>query len=102
MGWPPEEARSLRTAYGAAGQTGYWRQRLALTQRRADREFVPATEIALCYAQLGERDTAFEWLDRAARNREYQLLWLKVLALWDPLRADPRFGVLLRRIGLPE
>ncbi len=99
-GRPPEEAWSLRAAYQAAGQRGYWRQRLALA-RRAARELVPATEIALCDAQLGERDQAFEWLDRAEKDREGALLWLKVLAQWDPLRPDPRFGALLKRIGLP-
>ena len=48
---------------------------------------------------LGENDNAFAELNKAYTNREYFLVWLKVDPRLDSLRADPRFGDLLRRVG---
>jgi hypothetical protein len=55
---------------------------------------------AVLYAALGERDTAFEYLERAFEERDPMLLAVKVDPACDPLRSDPRFDELLRRIGL--
>jgi TolB-like protein/Tfp pilus assembly protein PilF len=63
--------------------------------------FVPALWFALIYAGLEEREQAFTWLERAVAERFNRLAYLKVEALWDPLRSDPRFADLLRRVGFP-
>jgi DNA-binding winged helix-turn-helix (wHTH) protein/TolB-like protein/tetratricopeptide (TPR) repeat protein len=55
---------------------------------------------ALCYALLGERDRAFEFLEKAYARREVEVLTLAVEPEWDELRADPRFQNLINRIGL--
>jgi Flp pilus assembly protein TadD len=60
----------------------------------------PAAAIALIYGQLGDPDNAFRWLDRAVEQRSSFLLFIKVSPRVDPLRADPRYRQLLRRIGL--
>jgi len=62
--------------------------------------FVPALLFALVYAGLDDRDQAFSWLEKAYEERFYRLAYLKVEALWDPLRSDPRFADLLRRVGI--
>jgi TolB-like protein/Tfp pilus assembly protein PilF len=62
--------------------------------------YIPATNIAVVYAGLGEKETAFKWLDTAVQQRSFQLQWLKVDPRWDDLRNDPRFGDLLKRVGL--
>ena len=54
------------------------------------------------YAALGEKDKAFEWLDRMYEDRKGMLIWLKVDPGLDPLRSDPRFRELARRVGLPQ
>ncbi len=59
-----------------------------------------AIHVAADYALLGERGKAFEWLSRAVREREGYLIWLKVDDRFEALRSDPRFRVLLHRIGL--
>ena len=56
--------------------------------------------IASIYAGLGEKDAAFEWLNKAAELRFGPLIYLKVNPIWDNLRSDPRFQVLLSRVGL--
>ncbi len=64
--------------------------------------FFPPYEIALIYAGLGEKDQAFEWLQKAYEER-YPWLGeeLKAQPRLDTLRSDPRFRDLVRRIGLP-
>jgi DNA-binding winged helix-turn-helix (wHTH) protein/Flp pilus assembly protein TadD len=60
---------------------------------------VIAMEIAQVYIGLGKADLAFEWLSRADAEGGF-LGTLKVAPVWDPLRGDPRFAVLLRSVGL--
>jgi TolB-like protein/Flp pilus assembly protein TadD len=54
----------------------------------------------LIYIGLGERDRAFEWLDRAYEEHDPWLAWLKADPIFDSLRADPRFDILLKKLGL--
>jgi tetratricopeptide (TPR) repeat protein len=63
--------------------------------------YTPAISFAAVYAGLGEKDQAFAWLEKAYGERTSRLGYLKVKPLWDPLRSDPRFADLVRRIGLP-
>jgi TolB-like protein/Tfp pilus assembly protein PilF len=63
--------------------------------------FVPAFFVALVYAGLENQDQAFTWLEKAYEERFNRLAYLKVEPLWDPLRSDPRFADLLRRVGIP-
>ncbi|HKQ05717.1 MAG TPA: winged helix-turn-helix domain-containing protein [Blastocatellia bacterium] len=55
---------------------------------------------AIVYAGLGDKEMAFNALDEAYRERDQWLAWIKVDPLVDPLRNDPRFEGLLRRVGL--
>ena len=54
------------------------------------------------YAALREKDKAFEWLDRMYEDRNGMLIWLNVDHADNPLRSDPRFEDLVRRVGLPQ
>jgi tetratricopeptide (TPR) repeat protein len=65
------------------------------------RSFVTAFFFALVYAGLEDKDQAFMWLEKACEERFNRLAYLKVEALWDPLRSDPRFAELVRRVGIP-
>jgi len=56
-------------------------------------------EFAKIYAALGEKDQAFEWLEKAYEGREGTLGGLKVNPKMDNLRSDPRFSDLLRRLN---
>ncbi len=58
-------------------------------------------EIAAVYAGLGENDKAFATLETGYNGHSSQFNWLKVDPRLDPLRSDPRFEDLLRRMGLP-
>ncbi len=53
-------------------------------------------------AALGEKDEAFATLNRAYENHEFGLLLIKTDPRLDPLRDDPRFQELLRKVGFPQ
>jgi hypothetical protein len=68
----------------------------------AKHRHVPALDRVYVYAGLGDIDRAFQWLDRAYQERAGLLIHIKVEPLLDPLRFDPRYADLLRRMGLPQ
>jgi len=70
---------------------------LALSKRR----YVPPFDIARVYIGLNDHDRAFAWLVKGFAQRCSRLIWLNVFPALDTLRADPRFFVLMKRIGLP-
>jgi TolB-like protein/tetratricopeptide (TPR) repeat protein len=59
-------------------------------------------ETAVVYGALGERDHAFEWLDKAYEERSFLLFQLAIDPSLDSLRSDSRFQELLRRINYPD
>jgi tetratricopeptide (TPR) repeat protein len=59
-------------------------------------------ELALVYAGLGEKNQAFDWLERAYKTHDKGMCFLKIDPALDPLRSDPRFQELLRRMNFPQ
>jgi TolB-like protein/DNA-binding winged helix-turn-helix (wHTH) protein/Tfp pilus assembly protein PilF len=70
--------------------------------RLSERQYTDATYLARIYAGLGEKDLAFNWLQKAAEQHSPALLAIGTDYAYDPLRSDPRFQELARRIGLPS
>jgi serine/threonine protein kinase/tetratricopeptide (TPR) repeat protein len=91
----------LRAALASGGARGYWLQRLAMLDEIADSGYVPALAYATVLAKLDDRDRAFAHLERMADEQNGQAVFLAVNPGLDPLRDDPRFDALLRRVGLP-
>ena len=96
----PEVAAALRRAYTEAGLKGMLLKDIELKSTANHRVYSPAS-VAANYARLGNRDEAFQWLERAWNERT-GWAYLKVQPEWDSLRSDPRFADLLRRIGFPQ
>jgi serine/threonine-protein kinase len=61
-----------------------------------------AYQIAEAYAWRGEKALAFEWLERAYRQRDGGLSFIKIAPMLTSLHGDPRFRALLRKLKLPE
>ena len=95
-------ASALEQGFRSAGWKGALTQgiRSRLAQRKSD--YFSAFEIAELYASLGAKDMAFRWLNTAYREREASLLQLETDFYLDPIRSDPRFVDLLRKVGLPQ
>jgi serine/threonine protein kinase/Tfp pilus assembly protein PilF len=66
------------------------------------KQFVPSLYRALIQMGLGEHDRAFEYLDKAIEERDGWMIFLKTFPLFDSLRSDPRFAVLLKKVGLEK
>lgn len=69
-------------------------------EARAAREPVASLNLALAFTALGNRDRAFFWLERAYDERLFLLRIVTVHPGYEPLRSDPRYADLVRRIGL--
>jgi len=95
-------ASAMGQGYHSAGWAGALGR--ALETRLAQRKtgYSSPYEIATLYANLGDKERAFKWLDTAYQERDLGLLSLKTDFLLDPLRPDPRLTELVRRVGLPE
>lgn len=70
-----------------------------LAARRRER-YVPATSFAAVHAASGHANLALDELERAHRERDIRMVFLKIDARWNPLRAQPRFQSLAQRMGL--
>ena len=88
----------LAQAYARVGEPE--KTRAMLRQLEAGKEYVSPATLAILYAALGERDQAFALLERAYSVHDQQLIWLGVERGFDPLRSDPRFREIMRRVGL--
>ena len=96
--------REYRSRGYAAAKRAYLIGHLREAQRQAQGVYPRphSVDIAADYALLGERDRAFEWLERAFRERDWDVVFLAVDPRFDSLRSDRRFRDLTRRIGLPD
>ncbi|MEJ2006993.1 MAG: protein kinase, partial [Acidobacteriota bacterium] len=95
--------QSLQKAYASSGGKGYWNWRLHRLNDQTRQTGKPrSVRLARVYAQLGEKEAAFEWLEKAYVERAGPLMYLNVDPAWDPLRDDPRFQDILRRMNFPH
>ncbi|MEO7987728.1 MAG: protein kinase [Gemmatimonadales bacterium] len=90
---------SLGHAYAVAGKSARARSVLAELRAGATRRYVPSYYFALMYAGLGQRDSALRYLERAYEERSTVLAYLLIDPRLAPLRDDPRFLALARRLG---
>lgn len=89
-------------ACGLAGRTADARELLETMERRAESSWVAPSGLAAACVGIGAYDRAFDYLERACEVRDPIMTVFAVLPIFDPLRADPRFGRLLGKIGIPE
>jgi TolB-like protein/tetratricopeptide (TPR) repeat protein/predicted Ser/Thr protein kinase len=101
-GGDPDESVDLGFAYAVGGKRDEAKKILAKLKKKRERGFVSPAALAIVSGALGERDEAFAWLEKAYELRDPQLVYLKVGPKYTPLRSDPRFQDLLRRMGLPS
>ena len=94
---------NLGLLYAATGRKVDFQKILAeMNEREARGEYVPPNGRAVYYAQLGDKDQAFFWLEKTMQERVSVMVELKSSPVWDKIRDDPRFTDILRRVGLPN
>ena len=90
-----ETIERFKTAYARSGWPGAVRERIN-TELQEERPRYQ--HLAEYYARLGEKDKAFEYLEKALGERAWQLMYLRVDPRFDPLRDDPRFDTFVKRV----
>jgi tetratricopeptide (TPR) repeat protein len=93
---------SLAHAFALAGKRAEAEKLLAELKERSGSEYVSSYLIAEIYVALGEKEAAFKSLDQAYDERSIDLVLAKVDPRLDPLRDDPRFQELVKKVGIPQ
>jgi eukaryotic-like serine/threonine-protein kinase len=102
------EEHAARALAGARTEEEYEAAELAVARHRledyealAKERYVSPLDLARLYAQVGQREQAFSYLDAALAEPAPALAFLKVDHAWDGIRDDARFAAVVRRIGIP-
>jgi tetratricopeptide (TPR) repeat protein len=94
----------LRQTLAARGAEGYWEAELKLSQgvQNPPEAYISPFGLAIIYSHLGNKDKALSNLEIAYSERDEELTNLAIEPQFDPLRSDPRFSDLVRRVGIPS
>ncbi|HEX3559121.1 MAG TPA: protein kinase [Pyrinomonadaceae bacterium] len=101
-GEDPETLAALGNAYAAAGRRADAQKVLEQLRERSQHGYVSPYWLAVIHAGLGDRERAFDSLERAYQDRHPGMILVKYDPRFDPLRSDPRFTRLIRRIEEPS
>jgi eukaryotic-like serine/threonine-protein kinase len=93
---------AMEQGFRSAGWKGALTKGVEIRQAQRKTGYSSAYNIASLYADLGDKDQAFRWLNTAYQERDWLLLGLKTDFSLDPIRSDPRFAELVRKVGLPQ
>jgi len=92
----------LATIYSYSGRRDEAKKVLDELHKLSKQRYVSPFYMSLIYMGLGQKDQAFEWLEKAYEERDHWLETLKVHPWLDSLRSDPRFTALLKKMGLEK
>lgn len=95
-GYDEETMRLYRAAYQTSGWQGVLREQA----KRYEKDNPAYFSAAYLYAPMGDKDRAFEYLEKSYQRRENLLIYLKVNPLFDSLRGDPRYDAMIKRLRL--
>lgn len=95
----PAAVALLAHAQARHNQQEEARAALAQLMARSEDHYLPPEYVALVHLGLGDREQTLTWLERAYQNRSGSLAFIGIEPLLDPLRGDPRFQALQRRVG---
>jgi len=95
-------ASALEQGYRSAGWKGALTKAIEFRQAQRNTGYYSALIIARFYADMGDKEQAFQWLDIAYREHDWLLLGLNTYFQFDAMRSDPRFVELVHKIGLPQ
>jgi serine/threonine-protein kinase len=99
-GFYPQSAAALGFAYAVSGNRGEAMRIVDDLKRRSARELVPQATIAIVYGGLGDMTQGLEWLNRGIDQHDIYMPENFFDPLLDPLRKDPRFAQVLKRMDL--
>ena len=95
-------ASAMEQGFRSGGWKGALTKGIEARQTQRKTGYASAYQIAILYADLGDKNKAFRWLNTAYQERDTYLYGSRTDFLLDPLRSDPRFAELVRKVGLPQ
>jgi adenylate cyclase len=98
----PYAQQALGYAYGATGRRDEALEVLANLDQLAKTRYIPPSAQAYVYLGLGQKDIALDWLEKAYAERDTEMIFLMVDPPLAPLRNEPRFQALLKKVGLDK
>jgi Tfp pilus assembly protein PilF len=98
----PKYRAFLIHAYAGGGQRDKAAKLFVELKDSPKGRYISPVDLAMVHVGLGEKEQALEWLERAYQERSSDMIYLKTGRFWAPLRGDPRFQDLLRRMNFPE
>lgn len=99
-GVSPKITEECRGTFRVSGWQGFLRKQLETLEARAKTSRVEPFQFANLYVRLGQKDKAFDWLEKTFEARDPVTLQFKIDPAYDSLRNDPRYAQLIRKIGL--
>jgi adenylate cyclase len=97
-----EYASAMEQGFRSGGWKGALRKGIEVSLAQHKTGYASAYGIATLYAELGDKEQAFRWLITAYQEHDEELIGLKTDYAVDPIRSDPRFAELVRKVGLPQ
>jgi TolB-like protein/DNA-binding winged helix-turn-helix (wHTH) protein len=102
FGTDPKRVVQLKEAIAKSGAKGYWRRTLDNYKESAKSSYVPSVLVAEACVHVGDKECAFQWLEKGFEERDDLMINLKVEPLFDGMRSDQRFRDLVHRVGIPQ
>jgi tetratricopeptide (TPR) repeat protein len=97
-----EFTAALEQGFKESGWKGALRKAVAVSEAQRKSSYSSPYRIGVLYAQLGDKDRAFEWLNIAYQEHDGLLIGLKTDYQLDSIHLDPRFAEFVRKLGLPQ
>jgi tetratricopeptide (TPR) repeat protein len=102
LGSPPFVAAWLGYAYGVTGDRARAMAALDELKKTSLKGYIPPFNLAIVHLGLGDRARALDYLEQAYDNNSQWMPYLRGDRIWDPLRSEPRFAALMRKLGFEK
>ena len=101
-GWCPDVGEALERGYVGRDYAGAWRRAAEVEAERHGKRPGAAIDIVQNYLFSGDTAHALDWLEKACDDRDPSMPYIGCMPIFDPLRSEPRFQALVRKLGLPQ
>jgi hypothetical protein len=95
-------AEEVARVYAKSGHRAAIKRYIDLQLQLAKRRYVDPADIGFNYAELGDKEHTFLWLEKAYAEKSNFLGYIKTMTPMDSLRSDPRYAALLKKMRLPQ
>jgi hypothetical protein len=102
FGTDPKQIAQLKEAITKSAAQGYWRRTLENYRESAKSNYVSSVLVAEACMRVGDKECAFEWLEKGFQERDDLMINLRVEPVFDSLHSDARFQDLVHRVGIPQ